>query len=53
MFAPVVHRFLTYAVDVAAPARAYMSTMTSFAPFKEWTETALKETLVIEAFEGD
>ena len=53
MFAPVVHRFLTYAVDVSAGARKYMTTMTEFAPFKEWTNAALKETLVIEKFEGD
>ncbi len=53
MFAPVVHRFLTYAVDVSEGARSYMTTMTTFAPFKEWTEAALRETLVIERFEGD
>jgi glutathione S-transferase len=53
MFAPVVHRFLTYMVEVSAPARDYMATMTAFAPFKEWTDAALKETLVIEKFEAD
>ncbi len=53
MFAPVVHRFLTYAVDVSAGARDYMATVTAFAPFREWTEAALKETLVIGKFEGD
>ncbi len=53
MFAPVVHRLLTYAVEVSAGARKYMTTMTEFAPFREWTNAALKETLVIEKFEGD
>ena len=53
MFAPVVHRLLTYAVDVSSGARTYMATMTAFAPFKEWTEAALKETLVIAKFEED
>ena len=53
MFAPVVHRFLTYVVDVSAGARDYIATMTAFAPFKEWTDAALKETLMIERFEGD
>jgi glutathione S-transferase len=53
MFAPVVHRLLTYAVDVSAGARGYMATMTAFAPFKEWTEAALGETLVIAKFEED
>jgi glutathione S-transferase len=53
MFAPVVHRLLTYAVDVSAEARDYMGSMTAFAPFKEWTNAALKETLLIEKFEVD
>jgi glutathione S-transferase len=53
MFAPIVHRLLTYAVDVSAEARDYMAAMTAFAPFQEWTDGALKETLVIEKFEGD
>ena len=53
MFAPVVHRLLTYAVDVSSGARSYMAMMTAFAPFKEWTEAALKETLVIAKFEED
>ena len=53
MFAPVVHRLRTYAVEVSASARDYMATMTAFAPFKEWTDAALKETLIIEKFEGD
>ena len=53
MFAPVVHRFRTYAVDVSAAARSYMTTMTAFAPFAEWTEAALKETLLIAKFEED
>jgi len=53
MFAPVVHRLRIYAVGVSAEARAYMAAMAAFAPFKEWTDAALKETLVIEKFEGD
>ncbi len=53
MFAPVVHRLLTYAVGVSSDARSYMATMTAFAPFKEWTEAALRETLVIAKFEED
>jgi len=53
MFAPVVHRLRTYAVDVSSGAQSYMATMTAFAPFKEWTEAALKETLVIAKFEED
>jgi glutathione S-transferase len=53
MFAPVVHRLRTYAVDVSPEARSYMATMAAFAPFKAWTEAALKETSVIEKFEED
>ena len=53
MFAPVVHRLLTYAVEVSEGARDYMGTMVAFAPFKEWTDAALKETLVIAKFETD
>lgn len=53
MFAPVVHRLRTYAVEISASARDYMATMIAFAPFREWTDAALKETLTIEKFEGD
>jgi glutathione S-transferase len=53
MFAPVVHRFRTYAVDVSPQAREYMTAMTAFGPFKEWTDAASKETLVIDKFESD
>jgi len=51
MFAPVVHRFRTYAIEVAPEAQAYMETMMSLPAFAEWTRAALAETLVIEKFE--
>jgi glutathione S-transferase len=51
MFAPVVHRFRTYAVEVAPAARDYMDAMMSLPAFDEWTRAALAETLVIEKFE--
>lgn len=51
MFAPVVHRFRTYAVEVRPPVRAYMETMLANPAFAEWTEAALAETLLIERFE--
>ncbi len=51
MFAPVVHRFRTYAIAVAPEARAYMETMMSQPAFQEWTRAGLAETLVIEKFE--
>lgn len=53
MYAPVVHRFHTYAIEVTPPVREYMSTMKANAAFKEWTEAGLAETLVIERFEVD
>ena len=51
MFAPVVHRFRTYAIEVAPEVQAYMATMMSLPAFQEWTSAALAETLVIEKFE--
>jgi glutathione S-transferase len=51
MFAPVVHRFRTYAIEVAAEAKAYMATMMSLPAFQEWTSAGLAETIVIDRFE--
>jgi glutathione S-transferase len=51
MFAPVVHRFRTYAIEVRPEARHYMDTMMSLPAFQEWTRAGLAETLVIEKFE--
>lgn len=53
MYAPVVHRFRIYAVEVTPPVRAYMDTMLANAAFQEWTDGALAETLIIEKFEID
>ena len=52
MYAPVVHRFRTYSIDVAPQARAYMETMMALPAFQEWTKDGLAETLVIEKFEN-
>jgi glutathione S-transferase len=51
MFAPVVHRFRTYAIALEPEAQAYMDAMMSLPAFQEWTRAALAETLVIEKFE--
>jgi glutathione S-transferase len=51
MFAPVVHRFRTYAIAVSPQVQAYMDTMMALPAFREWTEAALAETFVIEKFE--
>ena len=44
MYAPVVHRFRTYGVDVAGAAADYMGAMQAHPAFAEWTA---------DAFEGD
>jgi glutathione S-transferase len=51
MFAPVVHRFRTFAIEVAPEARYYMDAMMSLPAFQEWTRGGLAETLTIEKFE--
>jgi glutathione S-transferase len=51
MFAPVVHRFRTYAIEVAPAVGDYMAAMMALPAFQEWTRAALAETLVIERFE--
>jgi glutathione S-transferase len=53
MYAPVVHRLRLYAIPVTKPVRAYMETMQALPAFREWTDAALAETLVIERFEDD
>ena len=51
MFAPVVHRFRTYAIEVTPEVHAYMDTMMALPAFQEWTRAGLAETLVIEKIE--
>jgi glutathione S-transferase len=51
MFAPVAHRFRTYAIEMTDDARHYFDAMMSLPAFQEWTRAGLAETLVIERFE--
>ena len=51
MFAPVVHRFRTYAIEVTPGRADYMKTMMALPAFQEWTRAGLAETIVIEKFE--
>jgi len=51
MYAPVVHRFLTYAIEIGPPARHFMEAMMGLPAFQEWTRAGLAETLRIERFE--
>ena len=52
MFAPVVHRFRTYAIEVTGDARHYFDAMMSLPAFQEWTRAGLAETLLIERLEA-
>jgi len=51
MYAPIVTRLDTYAIEVPADARAYMETILGSAAFSEWREAALLEPWVFEADE--
>lgn len=42
-FAPIVSRFVTYGIDLPAPARAYVTTMTSLGSMQEWLAAARDE----------
>jgi glutathione S-transferase len=53
MYAPVVHRFRTYAIEVTGTAADYMTAMQAFPAFRQWSDEALKETLLIERFEQE
>lgn len=53
MYAPVVHRFLSYAIAVTPPVRAYMDAMQANPAFRQWTAEALAETILIPRFEDD
>jgi glutathione S-transferase len=51
MFAPVVYRFHTYAIEVTPVVADYMKTMLAQPAVQEWTRAGLAETLVIERAE--
>ena len=53
MYAPVVWRFHTYAVDVSAATRAYMDAVLGLPASREWYETARREPWVLEHDEVD
>ena len=53
MFAPVVSRFHTYAVEVGAVARAYMDAVMTLPVWDEWRTAALKEAWVLPEDEVD
>ncbi|ABA04967.1 glutathione S-transferase [Nitrobacter winogradskyi Nb-255] len=53
MYAPVIHRFRTYAIEVTTQVQEYMNAMMEQPAFREWTGQGLAETMVIERFETD
>jgi glutathione S-transferase len=52
MFAPVVYRFRTYAIEVAAEVQAYMDAVLGLPAVEEWTKAGLAETLLIDRVEA-
>jgi len=53
MYAPVVSRFHTYAVEVSAVSSAYMQTMMALPAWQEWYDAALKEEWLLAEDEVD
>ncbi|MCB1413315.1 MAG: glutathione S-transferase family protein [Xanthobacteraceae bacterium] len=53
MYAPVVHRFRTYAIETGPAVRDYMAAMQAHPAFAAWTEAGLAETIVIPRLETD
>jgi glutathione S-transferase len=51
MYAPIVSRFETYAVDVAERARTYMQAVIALPAYQEWRRAGLSEPWVIAKFE--
>jgi glutathione S-transferase len=52
MFAPVMYRFRTFAIEVASEVQAYMDTMLALPAVQEWTKAGLAETLLIDRVEA-
>ncbi len=53
MYAPVVWRFHTYAVEVSAAARAYMDAVMALPAWHEWRDAARREPWVLPHDEVD
>jgi glutathione S-transferase len=53
MYAPVVSRFHTYAVEVNGPARSYMDAVMALPAWAEWQAAALQEPWVLPEDEVD
>src|SRR5580700_5630755 len=53
MYAPIVSRFHTYAVEVGAPSRTYMAAVMALPAWSEWKDAALNEPWVVPEDEPD
>jgi len=53
MFAPVVWRFHTYAIEISATTRAYMRAVTALPAWNEWRDAARREPWVLAEDEVD
>ena len=53
MYAPVVSRFHTYAVDVSGAARSYMAAVMGLPAWSEWSDAARREPWVLPHDEVD
>jgi glutathione S-transferase len=53
MYAPVVSRFTTYAVEVGPTSRAYMEAITGLPAWQEWKAAAVQEHWVLPEDEPD
>lgn len=53
MYAPVVSRFRTYAVDVSETSRAYMQAVMAFPAYLAWREAGINEPWVLPHDEPD
>ncbi|HVY58543.1 MAG TPA: glutathione S-transferase family protein [Xanthobacteraceae bacterium] len=53
MYAPIVSRFHTYAVEVGAVSRAYMDAVMALPAWREWQAAALAEPWVMQGNEVD
>jgi glutathione S-transferase len=53
MYAPVIWRFHTYAIEVSAVARAYMNAMMALPAWLEWRDAARREPWVLSHDEVD
>jgi glutathione S-transferase len=53
MYAPVVARFHTYAIEISAKTKTYMDAVMALPAWSEWTATAVKEPWVLAEDEVD